>query len=42
MAWLREIAWPFGVAIFDSEACAGDGHESVSGAPGDEVIRAIH
>jgi ATP-dependent DNA ligase len=29
MAWLREIAWPFDSAIFDGEACAGDGHECI-------------
>jgi bifunctional non-homologous end joining protein LigD len=29
MAWLREIAWPFGSAIVDGEACAGDGHEGI-------------
>lgn len=29
MAWLREIAWPFKSAIFDGEACAGDGHEGI-------------
>jgi ATP-dependent DNA ligase len=29
MAWLREIAWPFESAIFDGEACAGDGHECI-------------
>jgi len=29
MAWLRDIAWPFESAIFDGEACAGDGHEGI-------------
>jgi hypothetical protein len=29
MAWLREIVWPFNSAIFDGEACAGDGHEGI-------------
>jgi hypothetical protein len=29
MAWLKEIAWPFELAIFDGEACAGDGHEGI-------------
>jgi bifunctional non-homologous end joining protein LigD len=29
MAWLREIRWPFDSAIFDGEACAGDGHEGI-------------
>ena len=29
MAWLREIAWPFESAIFDGEACAGNGHEGI-------------
>src|SRR5262249_5060994 len=29
MAWLREIAWPFQSAVFDGEACAGDGHEGI-------------
>jgi ATP-dependent DNA ligase len=29
MAWLRSIAWPFDSAIFDGEACAGDGHEGI-------------
>jgi ATP-dependent DNA ligase len=29
MAWLRSIAWPFESAIFDGEACAGDGHEGI-------------
>jgi len=29
MAWLRQIAWPFRSAIFDGEACAGDGHEGI-------------
>jgi ATP-dependent DNA ligase len=29
MAWLREIAWPFNSAIFDGEACAGDGYEGI-------------
>jgi ATP-dependent DNA ligase len=29
MAWLKEIAWPFDSAIFDGEACAGDGHEGI-------------
>jgi len=29
MAWLREIRWPFRSAIFDGEACAGDGHEGI-------------
>src|SRR5262245_6398671 len=29
MAWLREIPGPFKSAIFDGEACAGDGHEGI-------------
>jgi ATP-dependent DNA ligase len=29
MAWLTEIKWPFQSAIFDGEACAGDGHEGI-------------
>ena len=29
MAWLRQIEWPFPSAIFDGEACAGDGHEGI-------------
>lgn len=29
MAWLRDIKWPFHSAIFDGEACAGDGHEGI-------------
>ena len=29
-AWLREIKWPFESAIFDSEACAGDGHDATA------------
>src|SRR5262245_52183862 len=29
MAWLRDIKWPFQSAIFDGEACAGDGHEGI-------------
>ena len=29
MAWLRQIEWPFNSAIFDGEACAGDGHEGI-------------
>jgi len=29
MAWLRNIKWPFRSAIFDGEACAGDGHEGI-------------
>jgi ATP-dependent DNA ligase len=29
MAWLKEIVWPFDSAIFDGEACAGDGHEGI-------------
>ena len=29
MAWLRDIAWPFQSAVFDGEACAGDGHEGI-------------
>ncbi len=29
MAWLREISWPVSSAIFDGEACAGDGHEGI-------------
>ena len=29
MAWLRDIVWPFESAIFDGEACAGDGHEGI-------------
>src|SRR5262245_58347769 len=29
MAWLRELALPFKSAIFDGEACAGDGHEGI-------------
>jgi ATP-dependent DNA ligase len=29
MAWLRDIEWPFESAIFDGEACAGDGHEGI-------------
>jgi ATP-dependent DNA ligase len=29
MAWLREIAWPFGSAVLDGEAVAGDGHEGI-------------
>ena len=28
-AWLKEIAWPVDAAVFDGEACAGDGHEGV-------------
>ena len=28
-AWLKEIAWPFDSAVFDGEACAGDGHEGI-------------
>jgi len=29
MAWLHQIEWPFPSAIFDGEACAGDGHEGI-------------
>src|SRR6185369_11775364 len=29
MAWLRELAWPVGSAIFDAEAVAGDGNEGI-------------
>lgn len=29
MAWLKEIEWPFKSAIFDGEACSGDGHEGI-------------
>jgi ATP-dependent DNA ligase len=29
MAWLKEIEWPFLSAVFDGEACAGDGHEGI-------------
>jgi hypothetical protein len=29
MAWLRDIEWPFQSAVFDCEACAGDGHEGI-------------
>jgi ATP-dependent DNA ligase len=29
MAWLRDLKWPFKSAIFDGEACAGDGHEGI-------------
>ena len=29
MAWLTEITWPFESAVFDGEACAGDGHEGI-------------
>jgi len=29
MAWLRSVEWPFESAIFDGEACAGDGHEGI-------------
>ena len=29
MAWLKEVEWPFESAIFDGEACAGDGHEGI-------------
>jgi ATP-dependent DNA ligase len=28
-AWLKGIAWPVDAAVFDGEACAGDGHEGV-------------
>ena len=29
MAWLRDIKWLFKAAIFDGEACAGDGHQGI-------------
>ena len=29
MAWLKQIEWPFRSAVFDGEACAGDGHEGI-------------
>jgi ATP-dependent DNA ligase len=29
MAWLLDIAWPISSAVFDGEACAGDGHEGI-------------
>jgi probable HAF family extracellular repeat protein len=29
MAWLKSITWPFESAMFDGEACAGDGHEGI-------------
>jgi hypothetical protein len=29
MGWLRSIEWQFESAIFDGEACAGDGHEGI-------------
>jgi ATP-dependent DNA ligase len=29
MAWLRELSWPVGSAVFDGEAVAGDGNEGI-------------
>src|SRR5215813_6093930 len=29
MAWLRGLTWPVETAVFDGEATAGDGHESI-------------
>ena len=29
MAWLSQLTWPFESAVFDGEACAGDGHEGI-------------
>jgi ATP-dependent DNA ligase len=29
MAWLSEVPWPVRSAVFDGEACAGDGHEGI-------------
>jgi hypothetical protein len=27
--WLRDLTWPVDAAVFDGEACAGDGHEGI-------------
>jgi len=34
---LRGIVWPFESAIFDGEACAGDGHEGIQAASMEHV-----
>jgi hypothetical protein len=28
-AWLHELTWPIDAAVFDGEACAGDGHDGI-------------